>query len=146
LALRAAFAQEGREGVVWGAFTFGTVHGVMQGLERTLKDLLGSFLAGDAQAISEQADAVVAEMSEVAEAFPERPENDRELWSALWDISKHARQMQSAAQRSEYQNAYRHFTQLTNRCIQCHQDRRVWGKFSVTAPADQAAGPAARQN
>lgn len=52
---------------------------------------------------------------------------------ALWEISKRVRMMQSAISRNEYQQAYQQFSRLTNQCIQCHQARRVWGRFPPSA-------------
>ncbi len=82
------------------------MHGAMQGLEQTLKELLEAFLAGDSQRISDQADVIAADMTQVAEAFPKKsPEDDRQLWNALWKISKLARMMQSAIHAGQYQDA-----------------------------------------
>ena len=137
--MRPADAQEQVEKTVWGAFTFGKAHGMMRNLEGTLKELLAAFLAGDPSGISQQADVIVADMAELPQAFPESPEGDRQLWKVAWEISKDARMMQSAIHRSDYREAYGQFTRLTNRCMQCHQDRRVWGRFSVTAPAGDSS-------
>jgi len=137
LVMRGAAAQERREGVIWGAFTFGKAHGVMEGLEDDMQLTLEAFLRADADTVKAQADVMVASMRDVAEAFPEPPgpEDDRLLWQALWDISKDARLMQLRMHEEKYEQGYGHFASLINRCMTCHQQRRVWSRFPDACPA-----------
>ncbi len=126
-----------RDNAVWGAYTFGKAHALMRELEQTLKDTLTAFLRGDAPEISRQADLIVEQMGGMMDAFPESREGDAHLWSAAERISQHAGAMQSAANRGKYREAHQQYVKMANQCMQCHQARRVWGKFSTTGAPSQ---------
>lgn len=129
-------AQERAGDVLWGAFSFGQVHGVMQSLEDEIQATSKAFLHADTATIDGQAEIIITLMRELIEAFPKKkPEVEVEVWQAAWDISKDARMMQSNIRKGDYRGAYRSFSSLTNRCLVCHQQRRVSGRFTV--PAEQ---------
>jgi len=125
-------AQERAGDVVWGAFSFGQVHGVMQSLEDEIEGTLRAFLHADTATVDGQAEIIITLMGEVLETFPKKkPEVEVEVWQAAWDISKDARMMQSNIRKGDYRGAYRSFSSLTNRCLVCHQQRRVEGRFTM---------------
>lgn len=131
----AGLAQERTGDVLWGTLTFGNVHGVMRSLEDEIETTQKAFLHAETATLDQQAEIIMALVGKLIEAFPKKkPDTDVEVWQAAWDISKDARMMQSNLRHGDYRGAYRSFNSLTNRCLTCHQQRRVWARF--TTPAD----------
>lgn len=134
--------RDGQAASIWGAYTFGHTHAVMQGVRGQMQAILVGFLDGNIDTISRNADEIAEGMQQVAETFPAAPEDRDEVWTATRAIIEQARLMQTAVHQDRYQEAYRHFTDMTSRCVACHQINRVWGKFSRPLDkikADEAA-------
>lgn len=122
---------------VWGAYTFGPTHAIMRDLRADLEAIQGSFLTGDIDTIESRADTIVAGMIRAEQAMPSDPVALQDpVWRMGREIVEQARRMQLAAHEGRYHDAYTSYVSVVNRCISCHQEQRMWGRFSGKPAAE----------
>jgi hypothetical protein len=115
----------------------GDAHNVMARQRKQLRNALEGFLTGDWDRIDQASNRMLKDMDAVASRYAPPYDVKVVVWDAMQTMRHRTKNLRDFAEKKDFGSAIVEFNGVVRQCIECHEVKRVWGRFKGgSAPSE----------